>query len=1819
MLRTAIQALLLLWIGLGGFPYAWADNRKPDHPPAEHPDFSVVENSPTGITLRYDSPNATGFQRFSSPIYIGVPIDATYTFEWRDWRFTLRDRSRNSDSQPLSSGKIESTTYAHQLLDETIDAKRHAFHELDIIKVEISPNQDLPASLSSETGTRQRLHLDFIEFSLTWDQPAASSHSASPRQDAGFARLFDQLCVNREHVHSMRGKRTLDKQEARRGFSPAMIGYDAESAALNGVDEAIPPRENALRVLTDQGGVIAIRPADIAEMGMDPTQVDLPQTRLWHQGQEITAAVRDDNGVFDGDDQIAFYAEESDSEFTRFGHYYLTWDEQATPPKRAERLDPLLKEQPAQGDENAFVQTRLVFDDDRMLVKEGMKQFGWYYANIDAVTKTIPLSLPGIAPEGEVSVTVKTYNNARKPTGFQLRMGEGWRHFTAQVNQATSMAFVTPASSVIEQATLQVILDEPPAEVSILDGASAKVSDIPHIFIDAIEVSYPRMANLADGPLRIERALGVPERLRLQTTDENQTLSLWTVHEGELQAVSRMSPTRPRSVLSLPPQPWNQTWLFDDTSLPGPHHLERDTPSTLHHADQGYDLVYVAHNSLIEAVRPLAQQRSQEGFEVLLVDVQDIYDEFNFGYPSYHAIKRFFRYAQAEWQGRSPEFITLVGDSSWDHRDREGTNFEDQVPTFAPLDDPQRFGSDEWYAYLWGGEKDEFPDLILGRISVRSPQEVSNYLQKVRTYETQTPVGPWRAQNLFITDDGFERYAFDQAEESLPPVLQPTYVNQIDYPHVTNPYLYHRFMDSTDPREREYLNKKFSPETTLAILDALNQGALLVQYIGHGGNQLWSHERIFYGTERPTSNVLEIEPHNRYPFIVNWSCLTGYLNFNKPPFHVCLAEEFIRHGDRGAIAVWAPSGGGTTDQHMILSHLMTRNLIEDGLRRFGEAIAMSKTEYLSVSYSHELVDQYVLFGDPTLSLALPHERLDLQVDQAHYYADQEQSFSVNAAIDSMQEGQALIACTVGGKTIYQSEPLAFTEGTISHSFTATPPQTTEGEAVFHLYAWNAEQNLDAWGSATLPMVEVELQLAGGRAARANGQLGVEFQVVNPTSFNAENIRFELDLGGELIPLTAGSIPAQSTQTLQWQGAHEDDLQYAFVRINEKPSLLLPESDVKDRLAIEVPQPQDTPTPSVVPLIGKIRFTAHELIAGETVRLRAPFVNHSDESQFIRAVVKSPRPAQDVREVTLTAHEERELDFSIQLPDALGDAAFELHAFVDGATTVYPFEKMVWGKPDLALAEGDFVVTPDPPVIGKTVKIRTNIYNVGQGPAHDIRLDAYLGDPSQRQRLNPFHGSQRARIEELGPSGMQAVELTWDPEGYEGLGTNQIYLVVDPTGRIEETDESNNRIPLTLTMVDLPDLKVSPWAWHRMELLDEAELPVWGSTLRLHGRMQNVGESAATYARLSLMHNEREYPHIVEELPPDDYAETHFDVPLVSSRNDLSIIADQYDLVGEKDETQEMGNNLSRTRRVDYELQMPVPPISQGERVYPVKTETHFTAGKMEYLTFDEKRQALAMIPTITDFPYRIAPFLVQNKDAYKINAPDDLWNWNPHYNVFNSPVRGEEPLRAEIPTPLGEFDVSLRLYSRGYERGATSAIQVKTPSDTDFVTIQHEEGGGENGYYSLGRYNLASDTFPIDFRGVNWPFATDLSDVRFVRADDDSPITTHYVSPYFPASDADGPATLTWEAEIPEGTNLTVRARWVRKREDGGLQFLPWASATPGQQGKLTVIGQGDYIQYSVVFTLNAPEFRSAAFGPAQLSIPVKETAQSASEIGASR
>ena len=465
-------------------------------------------------------------------------------------------------------------------------------------------------------------------------------------------------------------------------------------------------------------------------------------------------------------------------------------------------------------------------------------------------------------------------------------------------------------------------------------------------------------------------------------------------------------------------------------------------PTPLRNPANQADYVVITHSSFAESILPLVEFRSSQGLTTMVVDIEDIYNEFSEGLFNPFAIQKFLRYAYNNWQQPAPTYVLLVGDAHYDYkgatveiynRDRtfRGTyklhpNF---VPTYhgwAPASGETSM--DQRFVNISG--EDALPDMLIGRLSVQTPEALVTMVEKIIGYEKDLKTGVWQGTLIQVADDHTDKPNDGIFEESRDELIQEVIPPGYD----TRPI---------------YLRKIGSPENTrLRILSAIRRGALAIEYAGHGGSQTWADESIFR-----IEDAAGLQ--NRYlPFVITTTCLNGQFDKPQQAGNFCLSEQFLlgKHGAIAALSATRLTYGQANKEFDIdlfeaLFRVAPASPELAGTNRppleptIGYIIADAKISFLNRIRNIDWIpgtEQYTLFGDPASRLARP--QLDVKVELERVALNDTHKIVIKAN-------------EIG---VFRNSGI---EGTGGVSFTRASDFSTETFSAFAVFANNFDDNL----------------------------------------------------------------------------------------------------------------------------------------------------------------------------------------------------------------------------------------------------------------------------------------------------------------------------------------------------------------------------------------------------------------------------------------------------------------------------------------------------------------------------------------------------------------------------------------------------------------------------------------------------------------------------------------------------------------------------------------------------------------------------------------
>jgi hypothetical protein len=342
------------------------------------------------------------------------------------------------------------------------------------------------------------------------------------------------------------------------------------------------------------------------------------------------------------------------------------------------------------------------------------------------------------------------------------------------------------------------------------------------------------------------------------------------------------------------------------------------------------DYLVVGPRELLGAAEPLVELRRSEGLRSRAVSIEEVYSEFGYGEPTPEAVREFLSYAYHHWQKPSPRYVLLLGDATYDFKDYLGTGVENQVPPLMVKTTYLWTASDSAYGAVNG--EDILPDLAIGRLPGKTLEEAR---VMVLAYEASGEALSGRAVLVADNADGAGDFEAD-AEEIARSLLA-----------------------SRSPR-RIYLGRLGVEATRTATVEAFDEGAGLLSYLGHGGIHLWAQENIFN-----SSQVSTLAPQSRQPLVLTLNCLNGYFHF---PYFNSLGEELVKAEGKGAVAAFSPSGLSLNGPAQLFHKALLSELLSGRHQRLGDAVLGAQSAYADSGAFPELLRIYLLLGDPALRL-----------------------------------------------------------------------------------------------------------------------------------------------------------------------------------------------------------------------------------------------------------------------------------------------------------------------------------------------------------------------------------------------------------------------------------------------------------------------------------------------------------------------------------------------------------------------------------------------------------------------------------------------------------------------------------------------------------------------------------------------------------------------------------------------------------------------------------------------------------------------------------
>ncbi|MCK5086877.1 MAG: hypothetical protein KAQ90_05120, partial [Melioribacteraceae bacterium] len=285
--------------------------------------------------------------------------------------------------------------------------------------------------------------------------------------------------------------------------------------------------------------------------------------------------------------------------------------------------------------------------------------------------------------------------------------------------------------------------------------------------------------------------------------------------------------------------------------------VEQVGNSNIHGIEDGAEYIIITDKLFKDEAERLAdyrQNQSPSPHSTIVIYMDELLNEFCNGIMDPTAIRNFLKYAYENWNNK-PFYVLFFGDGNYDYFNLEGYN-QNFIPTYQTkesLNELSSFPTDDYYSRIVGD--DQSADLSMGRLNINSVSDAEITVDKIIAYETQLENGMWKNLITLVADDGLTSKTDDgnvhtRQSEDLSRDYVPTYMDRKKLYLAAYPTIITGF-------------GRRKPDVNESLIEAVNQGTVILNFIGHGNPEVWTHEVVF-----EKSSTIPRFKNDKYFFLV---------------------------------------------------------------------------------------------------------------------------------------------------------------------------------------------------------------------------------------------------------------------------------------------------------------------------------------------------------------------------------------------------------------------------------------------------------------------------------------------------------------------------------------------------------------------------------------------------------------------------------------------------------------------------------------------------------------------------------------------------------------------------------------------------------------------------------------------------------------------------------------------------------------------------------------------------------------------------------------
>jgi len=698
------------------------------------------------------------------------------------------------------------------------------------------------------------------------------------------------------------------------------------------------PDRGSLKIEIADAGIYRVFGGDFTAANISTTNIDPDTIRMFHRDIEIPVTVSSDDGIFDSTDFVEFYVQGIDTQYTGTDVYWLYWN--GSTGQRMSWMNGTVNE--TSPDLQTFTDTRMI-EENHLLwpqTPNAPEADYWFWEKFTAPqSETVAFDLPSpVADAGQASISVyfQGVSNTNHRTDLTLNGQNLGEEIWSGTRQFIQTILITNDSLNTSRNQLTI-------------KSAENIGDV--IYLNKIKIKYTRHLAALNNQLifTLQPADPVPV---IVTGFTKNTVRLFDITDPDnvkkISGVDVQTDTTTYTARFEHPGGEKKYLAIPSDTFNTPARMTYTPTFDLKNPSNKADYILITGENLMPGLEKLCELRHRQGFRVKMIDIEDIYDTFSFGFFDPAAVHDFLKYAYENWTLPAPQYVLLAGDSNLDYRNYFGTGKKNIVP--VQLSATFELGltpSDNGLVSF--DDNSPVPAMYIGRISGNTIDTISPIADKIIWYETSAGYAP--DQVLFVADD--DDPLFENLNDNLAAYLTSDFsANKV----------YAQYYETLG-------------NVTSDVLSFINQGMLITNFVGHGDVIRWGAEP--YGDGEfiiEPGDVDDLTNSSALTFLIALDCLNGYFSQS---FDYSLAEEWVMAPDTGAIACIAPSGLSHQWEHEIFSEFIFDKIFNEKENRIGAIATESKIDAYYSGTSEKVLVSMNLIGDPATKLAVFRDSADM--------------------------------------------------------------------------------------------------------------------------------------------------------------------------------------------------------------------------------------------------------------------------------------------------------------------------------------------------------------------------------------------------------------------------------------------------------------------------------------------------------------------------------------------------------------------------------------------------------------------------------------------------------------------------------------------------------------------------------------------------------------------------------------------------------------------------------------------------------------------------